>query len=169
MNSTVQKQQEALWLCRTIFKAVSVFWRLCHRYCHHWLAKGSPGTYAAGVCVVCVCKGGWGQKSGTGCQGAVSWFPTLSPSLFLRMSHMPRQVCQVCSVFHCQLLLSEEFWFIQGSWTSFGSDNWKKVSGGIPVVMLELLLRFGLVCIVALTMVTGIQRGLEISGRVVKL
>lgn len=82
---------------------------------------------------------------------------------------MPRQVCPVCSVFPLSSSSPEGS---SGSYRAAGPALGlitEKVSGGIPVVMLELLLRFGLVCIVALTMVTGIQRGLEISGRVVKL
>lgn len=45
----------------------------------------------------------------------------------------------------------------------------EKGQWGIPVVVIESLLRFGLVCIVALTVVTGIQWGLEITGSVVRL
>lgn len=38
------------------FQGCECISRLCHRYCHHWLAKGPLGLMQQ-VCVWCVCVG----------------------------------------------------------------------------------------------------------------
>lgn len=83
---------------------------------------------------------------------------------------MPPQICPVCSVFPLSISSSPEG--SSGSYQAAGPALGlitEKGQWGIPVVVIESLLRFGLVCIVALTVVTGIQRGLEITGSVVRL
>lgn len=130
MNSTVQKQQEALWLCWTIFKRLWVYFEdFCHRYCHHWLAKGSPGTYAAGVCVLCVRGGLGGRNQGLDAQGLWVDFQPYPHLSFSRMSHMPRQVCPVAVFPLSAPPLQRGVLVHTGQLDQLGSDNWKRSVG----------------------------------------
>lgn len=140
---------------------MDVCWRVCHRYCHHLLGCGSPGSFGAIV--------GRGEQGVNvwGCDSAISNH-TPYPSFSFQIIHMPFPQAYPSSecASAAKILLSRgEFGLKSGQ---LGQElvwllDKRKLRSCEVVLMLELSLWLALVCVVGLAVVIGIERGLEIT------